>query len=131
MNGLNFVDRRNDPNHKGMTVYLKKELIASLKAWCARNDVTLSEVVEELVIQKLHPTNQTTFESLLSGKDLSLLVKPAGLPIERLEAIASGAKPCDNDIVGLSRALQKTSDELLAIRRKIFGNGTKSGVCHG
>lgn len=121
------MDRKQDPNFKAIAVYLRKTLIRDLKHYCVEHGCTQSEFVESLIMQKLHP-NQQTFESLLSGKDLELLIKRAGLPIERLEAIAQGARPSDDDIVSLTRVLNKTSDELFAIRKSIFGNGQPSEV---
>lgn len=121
------VDKRRDPNYKAIAVYLRKALITEVKHYCVEHGCTQSDFVEELIMEKLHP-KAVTFQSLLSGKDLELLVKPAGLPIEKLEAIAQGARPCDDDLIGLSRALKKTSDELMAIRKAVFGNGEKSEV---
>lgn len=76
---------------------------------------------------KLHP-HQITFTSLLADKDLELLALPSGIPVEKLQAIADGARPSDEDIAGLTCALGVDSDKLIKIRKELFGNGQKSEV---
>lgn len=121
------MDRRNDPNHKGITVYIRKTLILDIKRHCLESGVSMSEYIESLAMQHLHP-KQRTFGSLLSGKDLESLALPAGIPVEKLEEIAQGARPEDEEIVGLACALNIDGDELLRIRKQTFGNGFKSEV---
>lgn len=67
-----------------------------------------------------------TMADLVKAWNKEELAKDARLPIERIEAIASGERPTDDDLIALGRVLEQDTAILLEIRQRDFkstGNG--------
>jgi hypothetical protein len=47
------VKERNQPSKQKLTLYFNSALHKELKSWCAQNDVSVSEVMEDLAMQLL------------------------------------------------------------------------------
>lgn len=67
-----------------------------------------------------------TMADLVKAWNKEELALEARLPIERIEAIASGERPTDDDLIALGRVLEQDTAILLEIRQRDFkstGNG--------
>lgn len=67
-----------------------------------------------------------TMADLVKAWKFEELAKEARLPIERIEALASGERPTDDDLIALGRVLEQDTAILLEIRQRDFkstGNG--------
>ena len=115
----------------------KSELIERI----ARNILAISANVElspksaslsePLKVQQPTVTD-ATFEQLLEGADFEEVVPKAAIPLERLTEIASGTRPTDRELVGLSRALSCEIDKLIEIRLRLFPDCTNpEKSCYG
>ena len=63
---------------------------------------------------------------LISSWNFEELAKEARLPIERIQAMARGERPTDDDLIALGRVLEQDTAQLLEIRQRDFpraGNG--------
>ena len=65
--------------------------------------------------------------SLIKEQDFQKLAEESCLAIEDIERLSEGGYPTDEQIIGLSRAMDIDPEQLLAIRRRLFGNGNKIG----
>ena len=73
-----------------------------------------------------------TMAELVKAWDFEELADEARLPVERIEAIAKGERPTDDDLIALGRVLDLDTAQLLEIRTRDFkgagnGQGRKNG----
>lgn len=71
-------------------------------------------------------TSLPTLADLVKQWNFQELAREARLPIEQIEALASGSRPMDEQLVALGRVLDYDTEQLLQIRLRDFpraGNG--------
>jgi len=73
-----------------------------------------------------------TMAELVKAWNFEELADEARLPVERIEAIAKGERPTDDDLIALGRVLDLDTAQLLEIRTRDFkgagnGQGRKNG----
>lgn len=101
---------------------------------------SLSSMVRILIEEGLKERGKFPYQSkdlptmaqLVSTWNFEQLALDARLPIERIQAIAHGERPTDDDLIALGRVLEQDTSQLLAIRQRDFpragnGQGKKNG----
>ena len=90
------------------------------------------KTVRESQDEDTQKTNENTIQDLvLNWGDLESLAKLAKIPIENLNGIAEGKPPTDDDLIGLGRVLEQSTEELLEIRAKTFQRKHKRKQTNG
>ena len=101
------------------------EIIERLPAFSFQELIGIGKEILDLISSYESPGALISIASLVNEWEPQALAEEACLKLEEVEMLSKGSCPTDEQIIGLSRAMNIDPEKLLAVRRKVFGNDSE------
>lgn len=121
-----MVDRKRHPDYQQVTAHLHKDLVVTLKLYCATQRTTITEAVEHALTEFLRsPSNNMADDEILTVNSASK-EESNQLALLILSQLAKGERPSNPDLVIVAEAAGVHTAELIALCDRLFGKGKNS-----